>query len=246
MPNYANWFADVAKLTAIEADDADFISIMPACRSYAEGRIYRELDMLVANVRDGSASCTPSSRNFNLPTSIGTFLIVTGVNIITPAGAAADSGTRVPLEPVSQEWMDYNWPSLTGTGVPQYFSYFTQNTYNPGGVTQNQVSFGPWPDQAYRVEVVGKIQPAPMSDSNPNTYLTDYLYDLLIAASMIFMAGYQQNYGLQADDPRQAVSWSTTYKELLDSAGVQEARKRFAGPGWTSKSPEPISGSPRT
>lgn len=244
--NYTDWFNSTALLCGIEPDDPNFVAIMPSCRTYAEGRIYRELNMLVANVRDASAVCTPGSRNFNLPTGVGTFLIVTGLNIITPAGASADTGTRVPLESVSQDFLDYSWPSVTGTGVPQYFSYFTQNTYNPGGQPQNQIAFGPWPDQAYTVEVVGKIQPAPMSESNPNTFLTDYLFDVLQAASMIYMAGYQQNFGLQSDNPQQAQSWSAQYDELMKSAGVQEARKRFAGPGWTPTMPEPLAGSPRT
>jgi len=238
--NYTSLVTDVSTLTAIPPTDPNLVAILPAAIEYAEGRIYRELDMLVANVRDGSASCVAGNRNFNLPTTDGTFLIIDGINVITPANVAPDGGTRVPLKPVSRDFLDTAWPSSTGSTVPQYFAYLTQNTYLTGGSAQSQMIFGPWPDDTYRVEVIGKIQPAALSATNQDTYLTDNLPDLFLAAIMIFITGaYMKNYGAQSDDPRQAQSFETQYMALKESAATYEARKRFAGASWTPKQLEP-------
>lgn len=232
---YTSYVAALSTLTAIPTTNGDFQVILPNVIDYAEQRIYRELDMLVEDVRDSSASTTANVRNFALPTTLGTFQIVSEINIITPAATAPESGTRNALTPVSLSVLDWTWPSSTGASVPTQFAYVSQSS----SAGQTNIVFGPWPDAAYRVEVVGKIIPAPLSASNTTTFLTLYLPDLFIAASMVFMSGYLKNFGAQADDPRQGVSWDTQYKELRESAGTWEARKRFSGASWTAKQVEP-------
>lgn len=236
---YTTYVNQLSTLTNIPSTDTDFLTILPACIDYAEGRCYRDLDIFVANVRDGSASTTASVRNFNLPTTVGTFIVVDGINVITPASTAPDSGTRIPLQPVSRDYLDTVWPSATGATVPKYFAYLTNNTYLSGDAAQSQVIFGPWPDATYRIEVIGKITPTPLSATNTTTYLTDWLPDLFIAASMVFLSGYMRNYSAMADDPRMSSSWEAQYSALLSSAATYEARKRWSGASWSSKPPEP-------
>lgn len=231
--NYSQIVAALSTLTVIPENDTNFLAILPSTFAYADGRIYRELDMLNANVRDGSSSTAASNRNFNLPTALGAFLIVDGINIITPAETAPDSGTRIPLIPVSRDFLDMTWPSTSGATVPQYFAYISQNTQlSPA---QTQIILGPWPDAAYRVEVIGKIQPEVLSSTNTSTWLTENLADLYIAACMIYLSGFMHNFGAQADEPKAAQSWEAQYQQLRESAGVFEARKRWAGASWSSK-----------
>jgi len=234
---YAEIVTALSQLTVIPEDDDNFTAILPSVFAYSDGRIYRELDMLAANVRDATSSTSANTRDFNLPTALGTFLVIDGINVITPASTAPDSGTRHPLIPVSRDFLDLTWPSTSGATVPQYFAYISQNTLS--SPTQTQVLFGPWPDTTYRVEVVGKIQPAVLSASNTTTYLSANLSELYLAACMVFLSGWMRNYGSQSDDPRQAQSWETQYQALKDSAATWEARKRFAGASWTPKQPEP-------
>jgi len=234
--DYAEIVSALSELTVVPSDDATFLAILPSAFAYAEGRIYRELDMLAAMVRDSSASTIALDRNLTMPTAFGTFQVVDAVNIITPAGTAVASGTRNPLQPVSRDFLDMVWPSTTGATVPQYFNYFSQDTET----SQPGLIFGPWPDAAYRVEVIGRVQPAVLSASNTTNFLTVNLPDLYIAACMIFLAGgWQKNFGAQADDPRSAQSWETQYGLLRDSAATWEARKRFGGASWTAKAVEP-------
>lgn len=230
---YATYQEALATLTAIPETDDNFQSILPNAIDYAEQRIYRELDMITENMRDASTSTIASNRNFALPTSLGTFQVVTGINIITPASTGADSGTRNPCTPVSLDVLDWTYPSASSAGVPTMFNYFSQASGQTG------VVFGPWPDATYRVEVIGKIIPTPLSASNTTTFLTLYLPDLFLAASMVFMTGYLKNFGSQSDDPKQAQSWEMQYQTLKASADSWEARKRFAGASWTSKQAEP-------
>lgn len=236
--NYTQIVTALSTLTNIPDTDANFLAILPSTFAYADGRIYRELDMLVENMRDSTSSTAALNRNFNLPTTLGTFLIIDGINIVTPASTAPESGTRRPLIPVSRDFLDMTWPSTSGATVPQYFAYISQNTQ--ASPTQTQVIFGPWPDATYRVEVVGKIQPPVLSASNTETYLSQNLSELYLAASMVFLSGYMRNYGSSADDPKMAVSWEAQYQTLKESAATWEARKRWAGASWSSKPIEPM------
>ena len=44
---------------------------------------------------------------------------------------------------------------------------------------------------------------------------------------MIFVSGYQNAFGKQADDPAQAQSWTAQYQALLASAQSEEAARRM-------------------
>lgn len=230
---YAGYKTALSTLTAITEDDPNFEIIIPNAIDYAEQRIYRELDMLTEDVRDSSSSVAANNRNFNLPTALGTFQVISGINIITPAATAPDSGTRNPCVPVSRDVLDVIYPSTTGAGVPSMFSYFSQ------AAGQTSILFGPWPDAAYRVEVIGKIIPTPLSAANPTTFLTLYLPDLFLMASQIYFDNYMHNFGAIADDPKSAQTHEAQYQTLLKSASDWEARKRFAGASWTSRQVEP-------
>lgn len=236
--NYSDIVTSLSTLLSTPSTEDAFEAILPSAFAYADGRIYRDLNMLATNVRDSSASTVEDNRDFTLPTALGTFQMIDSINVITPASTAPGSGTRNLLIPASQSFLDMCWPSTAGGGVPQYFAYISQDRY--ASTPQNQIIFGPWPDDTYRVEVIGTIQPAVLSSSHTNTFLTDYLPDLYIAACMVFLTGYERNFGAQADDSRSAMSWEQQYEKLRDSAATWEARKRWAGPSWTSKPLEPI------
>lgn len=228
--NYTDLVNTIANLTVIGSTDPNFIQIFPQAISYAEDRLYRELDLLSTVTRD-SAPLTTSNRNFTLPQNNGRFVVTNGFSVITPSTTAVpDNGTRTQMIPVSRDYLDAVWGSVTGTGLP--------TLYAP--ITDQQFIVGPWPDAAYTIEVVGTIQPAPLSSSNPTTFLSLYMPDLLTAAVMIFMSGYQRDFGAQSDDPAQAQSWSGQYDKLFASANVVEMRKKYASGAWSSLSPTPI------
>lgn len=235
--DYAAYVTTIANLTGYDPTDTNYLQILPTCIAYAENRIYREADFISTVIRD-TGTLTPKSRNFTLPRTVGTFNVVRQLNVITPYTATPSTGTRNPLTPVSTEVMDMLWPSDSAPStpsVPTLFAPLTQD--NVASQTANFL-VGPAPDVAYPVEVVGTVNPTPLSATNTTTYLTLFQWDLLVAASMVFMTGYMKSFGAQADDPRSAMSWETQYQTLFKSADLVDARQRFAATSWTSAQPE--------
>lgn len=223
---YSSFVSSIANLMVQDSTGTEFQAMLPNMIDYSEQRIYRDLDLLSTIVRDSTSSLTASSRNFTLPSSAGRFVTVQGINVITPASTAADSGTRNPLLPVARDYLDWVWGSASGATVPEYFAMITDQT----------IIVGPWSDNTYVVEVVGTIRPTALSSGNTTTFLTNYLPDLFIAAAMVFGSGYMRNFGAQSDNPQMAASWESQYQALKASANAEELRKKFAGLGWTSHS----------
>lgn len=227
---YSSYKIAIANELVVDVADTDFVAIFPSLIDYAEQRLYRDTDLLATVVRQ-TGTLTTNSRNFTLPTTSGRFVVTNGINIVTPSSQTnPDAGTRNQCLPASRDYIDAVYPSTSGSGVPSHYAMITDQT----------VIFGPAPDAAYTVEVIGTIRPTPLSDTNTTTYLTLYLPDVFFAAGMIFGAGWQKNYGAQADDPKMAVSWESQYQSLLASANVEEQRKRYASGAWGSLSPTPL------
>lgn len=228
---YATFTTSLANMIVVPVTDPNYVIALPNIIDDTEQRLYRELDLLSTRVT-ATAPLVANNRNFTLPLVSGiTFVVVEQMNVITPASQTDPSlGARNPLEPVSKEYLDAVWPSVAGAGVPSSFAPISQ---------QNWI-VGAWPDAAYTVEVVGTIRPAPLSVSNQNTFLTQNLPDLFLAAALVMSAGYQLNFSAAGDNPQAGVTWETHVKTLLDSAKGEELRKKFASTAFTSKQPDPL------
>jgi len=238
---YSTYVTQIAEMAVVSPADANFLAILPAMIDYAELRIYRDLDLINTSKSFTSASIKTTAGNRNLtfpmtlPDNSGTIVVTEQLNLITPAGQTDPNGgtvTRVTLLPTTKEYLDYVYGSnASGSrGQPKYFAPFNENLF----------FLGPVPDATYFVEVVATIRPNAMSATNTTTFISQYLPDLLIMASMIYISAYQRNFGRQSDDPQMAQSYEGQYQALLKSAMVEELRKKFEGPGWSSQSPSPI------
>ncbi len=231
--NYTTYVSQLSNLMLVGSTDANFQTALPGIIDYAEQRIYRELDLVQTTVTDTTATFSSGSRTLTLPS---TWVVVEEINAISSAGASAATGTRNPLTPTTREFINYAYPSnSTANGIPQYFNLLDQNV----------IIVGPTPDAAYNVEIIGTQRPASLSASNSSTFLTAYLPDLFMAASMVFGTGYQRDFGSQSDNPQASQSWETQYGALLKSAMAEEVRKKFQSQGWTAQSPSPLASPPR-
>ena len=143
-----------------------------------------------------------------------------------------DLCARIPLLPTTKEFLDavYGSSFTANRAAPKYFVPFNETLF----------FVGPVPDQAYPVEVVGTYRPNSLSSTNQTTFISLYLPDLFIMASMIYVSAYQRNFGRANDDPQMAVSYESQYQALLKSAVVEEARKKFQASGWSSQSPATV------
>jgi len=224
--NYTTYVAALKTMMVSTDPDTAFDTILPSIIDFAEQRIYRELDLLSTVVSDASTALTQSTRSATISSS---FVAVNSISVLTPAGTTTGNGTRVSLTPVSREVLDILWPGSSVTGVPEMFAM----------TTQWAIAVGPSPDGAYTLEVIGTQRPAPLSVSNPNTFLTDRLPDLFMAASMIFASGYMRNFGTMSSDPQMGQSWEQEYEKLLASANTEELRKHFWAASWSSRPVSP-------
>lgn len=232
---YSTLVNSIANIMVVQTTQPEFITDLPNILDYGEQRIWRELDLLVSRVTD-TTTLTAQQRTFSLPTTIGLFLVVEEINVITPAGSSPSTGTRVPLVQSSKQYIDVVYPSAqVANNVPEFYAILDNQT----------VLLGPSPDQAYTVEVIGTQRPQSISASNPTTWLSLYLPDLLLAACIVRACAFQKNWSASGDDPAMSVTWEKQYQMLKASAQVEEFRKMGRSQAWTTEAPSPIATPPR-
>jgi hypothetical protein len=165
------------------------------------------------------------------------------INVLTPtaSGTIGPSSKRTPLERIPPEVLDFFWPQESfRPGMPQKYAVVgSVGATTPSQLLQHVVRLMPSPDRAYPVELLGDIRPLPLSADNPETYISVFYPELFICACMIFAAGYQRDFGAQADDPGRAVSWQGQYEYLKQMALLEAARMRGEGPGYSAEVPAP-------
>jgi hypothetical protein len=318
---YSQYVTQIATLAVVSETDSAYVTILPQMITYAENRMYRDIDFMFTSTSLHGTTFVLTAGNRNLSFNIdlsansdaatGTFVVSEQINLLTgpsilnvtaasgngttatltysstyafsagqtiivsgvvPAGyngtytvtsssagsvsyastttgSMTVSGTidgssnasttnnpdlcaRVPLLPATKEFLDavYGSSFTANRAAPKYFVPFNETLF----------FVGPVPDQAYPVEVVGTYRPNSLSATNTSTFISLYLPDIFIMASMIYISAYQRNFGRQSDDPAMAQSYESQYKALLQSAIVEEARKKFDAAGWSSQSPATI------
>jgi hypothetical protein len=225
-----SYVQQVAELAVVAQTDVNYVAILPMMITYAENRMYRDLDFLFTSTSITGYAVTNGSRQISIPD--GTIVVSEQINLITPSGTSSpDAGTRVPLLPTTKEYLDAVYGSSQYTGQPQYFAPFNDNLF----------LVGPFSNATYFVEIVGTYRPASLSSTNTTTFISLYLPDVFIMASMIYISAYQRNFGRQSDDPQMAQSYEAQYQALLKGAAVEEARKKFEAAAWSSQSPATVS-----
>ena len=230
---YTTYKSQIATMAVVEENDPAFVIVLPQMITYAENRIYRDLDFLNTSTSVSGYTLTPGIRSLTIPA--GTLVVSEQINILTPVGQTDPNGatvTRNSCLPATKEFLDIVCGSnaTANRAMPKYFVPFNDNIF----------LFGPVPDQAYGVEIVGTFRPDSLSSANPTTFISLYLPDLFIMASMIYVSAYQRNFGKASDQPDMAITYESQYQTLLRGATVEEARKRFEASAWSSQSPSPV------
>jgi len=246
----ASYLTQIATMAVVDKTDPNFLNILPAMISYAENRIYRDLDFLFTSTATTAYSLTTGTRSINVPA--GTFVVPEQINVLTPVGTTnPDSAVRNPLLPTTKEFLDAVYGDSGETGLPKYFCPFDDY----------QFLVGPYPDNAYAVEIVGTIRPQSLgpgaadstflasylsntgtaypdfANTTTTTFISLYLPEMLIMASMIYIAAYQRNFSsAMGNDPQMPITYETQYQTLLKGAMGEENRKKFEAAAWSSQS----------
>lgn len=213
--------------TDLSTYQATFEAQFPNAISYAETRIYSEFPWLAERTTSLLYTTTSGSRTIDATGS--NLILVEQLNLITPAATSDPAlGTRIPYDAASLDWINIFWPVEATTVAPSL-------TYEGGRfwamLDSQTIVYAPTADAAYRAEIVGLFQPGALSAQNPTTYLSIFYPQLLEAGFCVFLAGaLMRNYGAQADESGQAMSWEMQFKTLLEAARGEERRRRGLQP----------------
>ena len=222
--------------------DPNLTALMPQMLNYAELRIQRDLDLLPLQTDNSGYSLTAGNNVLSL--SVNDFVTVQNIAVL--------SGTkRITLTPVTKEYLQAVFDDSTFTAQPQYFAPYGGDAATGGGTSLNFL-IGPAPDQNYQLLITGTTRaPSLFKYANTvlaptaTTFISAFLPDLLLMASMVFISAYQRNFSASADDPQMAVNYEKSYQTLLKGAMGEELRKRFRASAWSSEAPSPAATSVR-
>ena len=229
--DYNTYVQQIATMAVVPTTDTNFQIILPQMISYAELRMQRDLDFLSTQISNSSYSLTAGNGTLTIPTS--QFVVMQTFEVTDGSGSSA------PLLPVGKEFIQNVYGTGSATGLPQYFAVYGGDSATTGLTSQNMI-VGPIPDLNYAIRLTGTVRSAPLSATNTQTYISVYLPDMFIMASMIYISAYQRNFGRLNDDPAMAQTYESQYQGLLKSAMVEENRKKFESAAWTPYSPAPF------
>lgn len=223
----------------VQGVDAAFNAIIPQMLNYSELRISRDLDLL------------PSLTNNSYLLTMGSNILQISTNDFVTVQTISVATCNVPLIPVTKEFLQNVYPTSLGAALPQYFAMVGGDLATAGNAYSN-IMLGPWPDQNYGVSIYGTIRmptlylnATTLLANSGTTFISTWLPDLLIQASMIYISQYQRNFLPTANDPDMPGSFESQYQTLLKGAIVEEARKRFSASAWSAMSPATIATSSR-
>jgi hypothetical protein len=224
--------------------DAPLQSVIGQMLNYAEARIQRDIDALQAR-SSNTYTLTVSNNLLSIP--VNDFLVVETLEVTQTSGSVIVNST--PLVPVSKEFIQNCYSGVFSTGMPKYYAMYG-DTFGDGANTNINVLVGPPPNFAYPVRVTGVIRmPSLYQFANAGqagtsyTYISQFLPDLLLMASMIFISAYQRNFSANSDSKDMPVNYEQQYRALLAGAIAEENRKKGMGSGWSGYS-TPVTATP--
>jgi hypothetical protein len=221
--------------------NAPLQALLPQILAFAEGRIQRDLDLLSSQTSN-LYTLTAGVNVFPLP--VVDFQTVQTLEIVQLAanGAVVNS---FPLTPASKEFIQNCYAGLTNAGMPKWFAMYG-DAFGGEQDSVTNILLGPAPSFGFSVRVTGTAYEPSLFTNASNgiadtqyTYISNYYPDLLVAASMIFISGYQRNWSAVSDDPKMAQSYENQYQLLKAGAIEMENRRKFQGSAWSAYSTPP-------
>jgi hypothetical protein len=205
--------------------------------NYAELRIQRDLDLMPLQTVNNTYILSNGGNLIQI--SVNDFVTVQNIMLV--------NGTvKKHLVPISKEFIQEVYADSGVTGLPRYFAPYGGDAATSGNTWMTFI-VGPYPDKNYPLEIVGSTRMISLAwyansslSSTGTTFISTFLPDLLLMASMVYISGYQRNFSAASDDPNMAVNYEKQYQALLKGAMVEEARKRFRASAWSSEAPAPV------
>jgi hypothetical protein len=120
----------------------------------------------------------------------------------------------------------------------------TGGNFGDNQETVNNVLLGPTPGYGYSLRVTGTARTPSLYNYASNgiadtnyTYISAYLPDMLMMASMIYVSGaYQKNMSATSDSQDAPLNYEKQYQILRAGAIPQENQRKQQGRDWTAYS----------
>lgn len=241
--SYNEFIKQIASMAVVTAEldtgvmefvDQPLQDIVPMMLNYAELRIQRDLDLLPSQT---SNDYTLAQGVPVLKIPIDDFLTLQTFQIITLSGGTVVKTSQ--LTPVSKEFIQNCYSGAANAGTPSYYAMIGDD-FGDGADTFNKVLLGPPPNYAYTVRVSGTIRvpslfkyaSAGIADTN-YTWISAYLPDMLIMASMIYVSAFQRNFSATSDSADMGLSYEKAYQALRLGGIPEENRKKAQASGWS-------------
>lgn len=255
--NFQDWLTAIT--TILQSEDvygaAFFDALAPRIIERAELMIYRDPDLDLIALRTVDDTQLTNTGLRVVPQSQQLVIIET-VSLIIPANARPAQGTRIPMVRTDIAFIDMVWPQETLTKAPNQLDtwyWALPNMFEAAGsgaesdedvAVPSSIVIAPTPDNQYVCEQRGVFRPAPLSATNTTTFLTTYLPDLFLAASVVSGALLERDMGATGaqQDPSLAAHWSAEYERLKGGAMVESARQKARSVDWTVYAPATIAG----
>lgn len=203
------------------AEDTEFAAILPTALRAGELQCLRDCDF-------------PSARRVStVVLAAGSAVVAEPVGMVVPRALWVRAGVagqvRRPLERRDVSYLHEYAPDATVVGEPRYFA------------TQDAGFFrvAPAANAIYSIEVEHTFRPPGISAALTTTWLSERYPDLLLYACMVFLSGYQKNFGAQSDDPQMPGSWAGLYAAALAVARNEAATGKGWGPFDRTPAPAP-------
>ena len=224
--------------------DVELQTILPQALNYAELRIQRDLDFLQAKAPN---TYTLTAGNNILQVPINDFLMLETLEVLQVNGSQVVNSH--PLTPASKELIQNCYSGLASAARPRFFA-MVGDAFGDGANTNINVLLGPVPNYAYPVRVYGVIRlpslaqfAVPVDADTEFTYISQFLPDMLMMASMIYVGAFQRNFSATSDSQDMGQSYEKQYQALRLGAISEENRKKFLESAFSSYS-TPVSATP--
>jgi hypothetical protein len=228
---------DTSGPVVLPLNQPEFTALIPMMLTYAEQRIQRDLELLNTQVMRGPYALVVGSNQLSVPPA--DLMVIQDVLV-------SIGGAPTPMNPVSKAYMLTVWPSTSAPGPPKVVALQGGDAATLGQ-TGTILLFGPPPDLPYQVNCIGESRPPslatfgdPGEAGTATTWISTWLPDLLVMACMIYVSGYQRDFGRQSDDPQMAQSYEAQYGTLLDGVNKQEFQRRWEADAWTAQAKSPV------
>ena len=197
--NYSELITNIRNYTDVDSN----VLTEPVVDTFilmTENRILREVDLDVFK-KEVAGNLTPTNKFLSTPADILThrYLMITDTD-----------GNQVFLEFRDTSFMKEYWADGSATGLPKYYSVWDQNTFY----------VAPTPNSNYAAELGYIYKPAPISASNPNTWIGDNIPEALLYGCLV------QAYSYTKGPADMMAYFDQAYKQAIQGIGIEQQGRR--------------------